>query len=114
VINWLILSAAIVTEVSGSLALRAAVDDPLWFIWVAIGYTTSIVLLDRGLRRGLPLGYAYGIWAAVGVALTAVMAWIIFDEPLTALMGVGIIFIMAGVVLVEFGSNAAEKKRGNH
>jgi len=90
------------------------VDDPLWFIWVGIGYTTSIVLLDRGLRRGLPLGYAYGIWAAVGVALTAVMAWIIFDEPLTALMGVGIIFIMAGVVLVEFGSNAAEKKRGNH
>jgi len=29
-------------------------------------------------------------------------------------MGVGILLIMAGVVLVEFGSNAAEKKRGNH
>lgn len=104
-ITWLILAAAIGFEVSGSLALRGAVDSSVWFVWVVIAYSTSIFLLDRGLRRGLPLGVAYGIWAAAGVALTAIMAAIIFGEPLSALMGFGIVLIMAGVVMVEFGSH---------
>ena len=55
------------------------------------------------------LGVAYGIWGALGVATTAVMSSLIFDETLTALMGVGIVLIIAGVLTVELGSQAAHK-----
>lgn len=49
-------------------------------------------------------------WGACGVALTAVMSLVIFGEPVTPLMAIGILLIMGGVLLVELGSQAAQKK----
>jgi small multidrug resistance pump len=43
----------------------------------------------------------------MGVAATAVLSSLIFDESLTALMGVGIALIIAGVLTVELGSQKA-------
>ncbi|GAA4803460.1 hypothetical protein GCM10023220_35900 [Streptomyces ziwulingensis] len=63
------------------------------------------------LRAGLALGVAYGIWGASGVALTAVLATVIFGDPLTAVMGVGIALVIAGVLCVELGAQAAHARR---
>lgn len=57
----------------------------------------------------MALGVAYGIWGASGVAFTAVGSFRLFGEPITALMGVGIIVIIAGVLCVELGAQAAHK-----
>ena len=56
------------------------------------------------LVQGVPLGVAYGIWAAAGVAIIAVVSRLLFDEPLTWVMGLGIVLIVGGVLLVEVGS----------
>jgi small multidrug resistance pump len=53
---------------------------------------------------------AYGVWGACGVALTAVMSLVIFGEPLTPVMGIGIVVMIAGVLCVEPGSQAAHTK----
>ncbi|MBG6183088.1 multidrug transporter EmrE-like cation transporter [Arthrobacter sp. CAN_A214] len=55
------------------------------------------------LTSGRPLGIAYGIWAAAGVTLTAIISRFLFKEPLTWLMGLGIILIVGGVLLIEVG-----------
>ena len=55
---------------------------------------------DEALREGMSLGVGYGIWAACGVALTAVLSAVIFHEPLTLPMGIGIAAVMGGVLLV--------------
>ena len=57
------------------------------------------------LYRGMPVGVAYGIWSATGVALTAVLAKILFDEPFTWLMGLGVVAIAGGVLLIEIGAS---------
>ncbi|MDN5548166.1 MAG: QacE family quaternary ammonium compound efflux SMR transporter, partial [Rhodococcus sp. (in: high G+C Gram-positive bacteria)] len=44
------------------------------------------------------------IWTACGVALTAIASRILFREPLTKLMIVGIGLIAAGVLLIELGA----------
>lgn len=54
----------------------------------------------------MPLGVAYGIWGASGVALTAIMSTLLFGEPLTAPMIIGIGLVIAGVMCVEMGSSA--------
>ncbi|MFD0427769.1 DMT family transporter [Streptomyces zhihengii] len=64
-----------------------------------------------GAARGPALGVAYGIWGASGVALTAVLATFIFGDPLTALMGVGIALVIAGVLCVELGTQAAHARQ---
>lgn len=104
---WLLLTGAIVCEVTGSLSLRAAVDDPRWYALVVVGYVSAFVLLAAVLRRGMPLGVAYGIWGATGVALTAALSAVIFGEPVTLLMAAGIVLIIGGVLLVEVGSHRA-------
>ena len=103
--QWVLLAAAIVLEVAGTLALRAAaLGRRGWYVGVAIGYVGAFTALTAALAAGVPLGVAYGIWAALGVALTAVAARVLFGEPLTRVMGLGIVLIAAGVLLIDLGS----------
>ncbi|WP_350270878.1 multidrug efflux SMR transporter [Brevibacterium sp. CBA3109] len=102
--KWLFLMGAIIAEVTGTLALKAALDSPTLYIIVGLGYAAAFVFLSLTLRVGMPLGIAYGIWGAAGVALTAVLSLVLFAEPLTPVMITGIVFIMAGVILVEVGN----------
>lgn len=103
--RWLMLAVAIVSEVAGTLSLRAALDHPAWFVLVAAGYLGAFALLSAVLAAGVPVGVAYGIWAASGVALTAVLAALVFSDPFTVLMGLGIVLVIGGVLLVELGSH---------
>ncbi|MBP2215275.1 multidrug efflux SMR transporter [Arthrobacter sp. CAN_C5] len=110
--GWLLLATAIVAEVTGSLSLKGALDHPALYAVVVGGYLGAFILLAIVLRTGMALGVAYGIWAAAGVALTAIGSLVVFGEPITPLMGIGIVVIIAGVLCVELGSQAAHEKAG--
>jgi small multidrug resistance pump len=102
--TWLMLGGAILSEVTATLSLKRALDQPAFYVVVVLGYVTAFVLLSATLRQGLGVGVAYGIWSACGVALTAVASRLLFGEPLTGVMIGGLAFIVAGVLLVELGS----------
>lgn len=102
--SYLLLTAAILFEVSGTISLRLAIDNKRWYAAVAVGYVVSFSMLGLALARGMPIGIAYGIWAATGVALTAVLSKVLFNDPLTWLMSLGIVLIIGGVFLVELGA----------
>lgn len=104
------LAGAIVSEVTASLSLKGALDRPALYGVVVIGYVVAFVLLALALRNGLALGVAYGIWGALGVAGTAGLSAVIFDEPLTGVMLAGVGLVIAGVLLVELGSQLATRK----
>lgn len=103
--EWLFLAAAIVSEVTATLSLKRALDHPALYAVVAAGYVAAFVLLTLTLKQGMGIGVAYGIWAACGVALTAVASKLFFSEPLTTVMLLGIALIIAGVLLVETGAS---------
>ena len=100
---WLPLGVAIVVEVMATLALRASdgFRKKIWIPPVVIGYLVAFYLLWVSLSLGLPVGIAYGVWTACGVALVAVVARILFSEPLTWVMVLGIALIVAGVLTIE-------------
>ena len=100
---WAALTGAILFEVIATLALRASEGfrKRIWIIPVTVGYLASFYLLWLTLRLGMHVGIAYGMWTACGVALVAVAARVLFDEPLTWLMGLGIALIIAGVLTIE-------------
>ena len=107
---WLILSVAILSEVAATLALKAALADPALFVVVAVGYAAAFALLATCLRLGMRIGVVYGIWGAGGVSLTAVLSAAVFNEPLTAVMGLGIALIVTGVCAVALGSQEAQQQ----
>jgi small multidrug resistance pump len=100
---WLVLAAAIIVEVAATLSMRASdgFRKKIWLIPVIVGYLVSFVLLSFSLSLGMPVGVAYGVWSACGVALVAIIAKFLFKEPLTGLMGLGIGLIIAGVLTIE-------------
>lgn len=102
--KWLLLAAAICSEVTGSLSLKGALNHPALYAVVAVGYLASFTLLALVLKQGMALGVAYGIWAASGVALTAILSKFLFKEPFTWLMGLGIVLIVGGVLCIELGA----------
>ena len=104
---WPALGGAIISEVSATLALRQALNQPGFYVMVGIGYALAFILLSLTLKAGMPLGVAYGLWGALGVALTAVLSMLVFGEPITVLVALGIALIMAGVLLVEVGAQRA-------
>ena len=104
---WPALGGAIISEVSATLALRQALNQPGFYVMVGIGYALAFILLSLTLKAGMPLGVAYGLWGALGVALTAVLSTLVFGEPITVLVALGIALIMAGVLLVEVGAQRA-------
>ena len=100
---WAALAGAIIVEVIATLSLRASdgFRKRLWITPVVVGYAASFYLLWVSLSLGMPVGIAYGVWTACGVALVAVIARFLFAEPLTPVMGLGIALMVAGVITIE-------------
>jgi small multidrug resistance pump len=98
---WLMVAAAIASEVTATLALRGTADGvrPLHVVTVAVGYTVSFILLGYALRT-LNVGAVYAIWAGVGTAGVAIVAAIMYGERLNLAAIGGIALIVVGVVVL--------------
>ncbi|MCI2239423.1 SMR family transporter [Paenibacillus sp. TRM 82003] len=105
--GYLFLALAVVCEVSATLSLRAATHGRRrWYAAVVTGYLAAFTCLSLTLSSGIGLGVAYGVWAAAGVALTAVLSRVLFGEVLNRTTVLGILLIVGGVLLVEAGSGS--------
>lgn len=103
--GYLFLGLAILTEVAATVSLRMAVrGSKLWYLGVAVGYLAAFTLLSLTLSAGVGVGVAYGIWAAGGVALVALLGKVLFHEAVNRTMALGIACIICGVLLVELGA----------
>lgn len=106
--SWLALLAGIVVEVFSTLGLRASdgFRNKRWIAPVFVGYVGSFALIWWSLHLGMPVGIAYGVWSACGVALVALLARVLFGERLTPMMVGGIGLIIAGVLVIELSGAA--------
>lgn len=103
--TWLLLALAIASEVTATLSLRASegLRRKRWIPVIVVGYLAAFTLLGTILALGMPVGVAYDIWAAAGVAVTAVLGRVIFKDHFSLLMAIGVALIAAGVAMIQFG-----------
>ena len=106
---WALLAGAILCEVIGTTSLKLSEGFTVLppSIAVAIFYLVSFTLFTYALAE-LPLGLAYGIWGGVGTLLTAVVGIVVFGDPFTALTGLGLVLVIAGVALMSKGDEEAQ------
>jgi len=104
-VSWLYLSFSIISEIIGTLSLRASdgFRKKSWILPLTVFYALAFFFLALTIAEGMPVAVAYGIWSAIGVALIALLGRVIWKEPLTPRMIVGLVLIMIGVLLVEIG-----------
>jgi spermidine export protein MdtJ len=107
--HWLFMAAAIVTEVMGTLAMKYGTHHGSQTIGLATMYVMlvlSYTSLAMAVKR-IPLAVAYGAWESLGLVLiTLCSAWL-FAEALTPMKLAAIGLIIAGIVLLERGTDEA-------
>lgn len=104
--NWIFLCVAIVSEVVATSALKSSEGfTRLWpTLLVVAGYMLAFYFLSLTLRT-IPVGVAYAIWAGLGVALIALVSWVIFDQKLDLPAMIGMGLIVSGVIVMNVFSS---------
>jgi small multidrug resistance pump len=102
---YLLLGIAIVGEVSATTALKLSENFSRLVpsVVVVVGYAIAFGLLGKLLKDGFPVGVAYAIWAAAGIAAVAVIGALFLNEPVTWTMAGGLLLVIGGVVMLELG-----------
>ncbi|WP_430392264.1 SMR family transporter [Dyella sp. 20L07] len=112
---WLFMAAAIVTEVIGTLAMKFgshhgshAIGLGVMYVMLVVSYTCLALAVKR-----IPLAVAYGAWESLGLVLiTLCSAWL-FAEDLKPTKLAAIALIIAGIVLLERGTEEAPAPSGD-
>ena len=111
---WALIAGAIAFEVCGTTCLKLSEGFTVLppSIAVVVLYLASFTLFTYALAE-MPLGLAYGIWGGVGTMLTTIVGIFVFDDPFTALTGLGLVLIVAGVALMSKGDEEAQAAARN-
>jgi small multidrug resistance pump len=106
--SMLILVLAILSEVVGTVALKASEGlarlGPN--VLVVVGYGLSFYFLALALKQ-IPLGVAYAIWSGLGTAGAVLAGILLWRESLTLAGVAGIVLIIAGVILLNLFSGVS-------
>lgn len=106
--SWAVLAAAIVFEVAGTTCMRLSdgfnriTPSVLIFVFYAISFVLNTLVI-----RTLGLSVVYAVWSGVGTVLTALIGYLYFKEPATALKMVSTGLIVIGVFGLHSASRAA-------
>ena len=101
---WTVLAIAGVCEVGWALGLKYSegFSKPLPSVLTIVGAVASFLLLERAMRS-LPVGTAYAVWTGIGALGTAVLAVVLFAEPVSPLRIVGVLAIVSGIAMLKLG-----------
>lgn len=105
--GWLYLAVAIVFEVAGTTAMKYSegftrlTPSVLLFVFYALAFASLTLAL-----KTVELSIAYAVWAGVGTAMIAAIAFLFFAESITPWKLVCLGLIIVGVVGLHLGSAA--------
>lgn len=104
---YLFLAIAVVSEVIATSMLKSTEGFTRLIpsLGVTAGYVCAFYFLSLTLRT-MPVGIAYAIWAGVGVALVAAVAWLVHGQRLDLPAVIGMALIIAGVVILNLFSKS--------
>jgi quaternary ammonium compound-resistance protein SugE len=100
---WVMLIIAGLLECGWAIGLKytEGFTKPVPSVFTAIALVGSFYLLSAALKD-LPVGTAYAIWVGIGAVGTAILAVILFAEPVNAMRVAGIALIVAGIAALKF------------
>jgi spermidine export protein MdtJ len=104
---WLYLALAIASEVLGLTIMK-------WtpVIGQMVGLTALYSLLALSYFflsiavQSIPVGIAYTVWEAAGVASLTILSWLLFEQPLSSAKFTGLMLALFGIVLIRWGEPA--------
>lgn len=105
--HYLFLIAAILLECGGTylLKLSEGFSQLLPSVGSLILYMACFWALSKALE-GIALNVAYATWCGIGIILASALSVLIFKEAVNVPVAIGVVFIVIGVVMVNFFGSA--------
>lgn len=103
---WLLIAASVIAEVVGTVALKHS-DGFSKLVpsgASAACYALAIWLMAVAMRH-LDMGITYAVWAASGIAITAVVGITFYGEQLGGIKALGLVCVVGGVVMLNLGDH---------
>lgn len=98
-LSWIYLLLVICCDVAGTVCMKISHGFTKFpFSLLAfVFYGLCVVFLTYSVKR-IDLSVAYTVWAGVGTALVAIISILYFDEAMTLIKLISLIFIIIGVI----------------
>ncbi|HJA51227.1 MAG TPA: multidrug efflux SMR transporter [Candidatus Fusicatenibacter intestinipullorum] len=99
------LFAAIALEVTGTTFMKFSVMHE-WLIGYPVmlaAMACSYFCLSKAVKK-IPISVAYAVWEGLGLAGTALMAWLIFNESMPPQKLFAFAIILIGLTMVKNGT----------
>ena len=99
---WVLVILAGLLETGWAIGLKYSegFTRPVPSALTIIGALASFWLLSIAMKD-LPVGTAYAVWVGIGAVGTAVVAVMLFSEPVTLLRVLGVMLILAGIIALK-------------
>ncbi|MCK3658190.1 multidrug transporter [Pasteurellaceae bacterium Pebbles2] len=103
---WFLLAIAIMIEVVGTNSIKASegFTKPLPTAIAIVAFVTALYLLSI-ITKTLPIGIVYAVWSGVGIILTAIVAYFLFDQKPDLAGFIGMAMIIGGVLVINLFSS---------
>ena len=99
------LFAAIALEVTGTTFMKFSVmhEWPIGYPVMLAAMACSYFCLSKAVKK-IPISVAYAVWEGLGLAGTALMAWLIFNESMPPQKLFAFAIILIGLTMVKNGT----------
>ena len=99
---WILVLLAGLLETGWAIGLKYSdgFSRPLPTVLTIIGALASFWLLSLAMKD-LPVGTAYAVWVGIGTLGTAILAVILFGEPVNTVRVLGILLILGGIIALK-------------
>ena len=117
--HWYCLLASIALEVGGTLIMKLAQGWAfahaemlgLAVMWLAI--VLSYIFLSRAVA-GIPVGVTFALWEGLGLTCITLGSVVFLDEALTLRRALGLACVLAGALLVNYGTGHGTAMGAEH
>lgn len=105
---YLILLFAVIAETIGTTALQASQQFTRFWpvVLVILGYGCAFYLMALTLKV-MPVGIVYAIWSGLGIALIAIIGFVVFGQRLDWPAVLGLAMILCGILVIHLFSQTA-------
>jgi len=99
---WLLVVLAGLLETGWAIGLKYSegFSRPIPSALTILGALASFWLLSLAMKD-LPVGTAYAVWVGIGTLGTAILAVMLFAEPVNLVRVLGILMILGGIIALK-------------
>ena len=78
---WILLGGVFETGWASGMKMSNEFTDIPWTIATLVMIVISVLLLNKGLKAGLPMGPCYAVWVGIGAIGSIIVGWLPSGRP---------------------------------